>query len=107
MQTATCALPGAFDERVPSRALYSPKETGIILDASHATVYRLISKGRLDARKLGAKTVITRESIERLISELPPADVRLTPRLSAEGASHAPPVPRAGERQRSAPGRRG
>lgn len=56
---------------VPARALYSPRETEHILGVSHATLYRLIATGRLDARKLGGKTLITRESIERLIAELP------------------------------------
>jgi hypothetical protein len=61
------SLPAA----VPARALYSPRETESILGISHASLYRLIGAGRLDARKLGGKTLITAESIERLIAELP------------------------------------
>jgi predicted DNA-binding transcriptional regulator AlpA len=57
----------------PSRALYSPKETETILGISHATVYRLIGGGQLDARKLGGKTLITANSIARFIAELPKA----------------------------------
>jgi excisionase family DNA binding protein len=53
------------------RVFYSPKETETILNASHATCYRLIAAGKLDARKLGGKTLITAESIERLVAELP------------------------------------
>jgi Helix-turn-helix domain len=56
---------------VPARALYSPRETESILGISHASLYRLIGAGRLDARKLGGKTLITAESIERLVAELP------------------------------------
>jgi excisionase family DNA binding protein len=56
---------------VPARALYSPKETEAILNVSHATCYRLIAAGKLDARKLGGKTLITTESIELLVAELP------------------------------------
>jgi excisionase family DNA binding protein len=56
---------------MPPRALYSPKETETILNVSHATCYRLIAAGKLDARKLGGKTLITAESIERLVTELP------------------------------------
>jgi predicted DNA-binding transcriptional regulator AlpA len=56
---------------VPTRALYSPKETEALLGISHATCYRLINAGRLDARKLDSKTVITRESIDKFIAELP------------------------------------
>jgi len=57
--------------RLLGRLLYSPAETEVILGISHATVYRLIRVGRLDAKKIGSKTVITAESIERLIPELP------------------------------------
>lgn len=55
------------------RAFYSPRETEAILGISHATCYRLIAGGKLDARKLGGKTLITMELIERLIAELPKA----------------------------------
>jgi predicted DNA-binding transcriptional regulator AlpA len=54
-----------------ARVLFSPRETEAILGVSHATLYRLIAAGRLDARKLESKTVITAESINRLIAELP------------------------------------
>ncbi len=53
------------------RAFYSPREAEQILAISHATLYRLIAAGKLDARKLGGKTLITAESIERLCTELP------------------------------------
>ncbi len=56
---------------IPARALYSPRETESILGISHASLYRLIRAGRLDARKLGGKTLITADSIERLVTELP------------------------------------
>lgn len=55
------------------RALYSPRETEAILGISHATLYRLINSGRLDARKINNKTVITDESIRRFIQALPKA----------------------------------
>ena len=57
--------------RLLGRLLYSPAETEAILGISHDTLYRLIRVGRLDAKKIGSKTVITAESIERLIAELP------------------------------------
>jgi excisionase family DNA binding protein len=69
MTIQSCGL--GHDDGALGRALYSPKETESILSISHATCYRLIAAGRLDARKIGGKTVITRESIERLIAELP------------------------------------
>jgi len=55
----------------PARELYSVRETEAILGISHATVYRLIADGRLDARKLDNKTCITSDSIRRLIVSLP------------------------------------
>ncbi len=55
------------------RALHSPRETEAILGISHATLYRLINAGRLDARKIDNKTVITEELIRRFIEALPKA----------------------------------
>jgi len=55
----------------PGRLFYSPRETEAILNISHATCYRLIAAKRLDARKLGAKTAITAESINALAASLP------------------------------------
>jgi len=56
---------------IPLRELYSPREAEHILSCSHPTLYRLIAVGKLDARKIGSKTVITRQSIEQFIAALP------------------------------------
>jgi hypothetical protein len=69
--TASIALLSGTPAAPPPRALYSPRETEAILGVSHATVYRLIGSGRLDARKIDGKTVITDESIRQLIASLP------------------------------------
>lgn len=69
--TAPAALLAGTPAALPERALYSPRETEAILGVSHATLYRLIAAGRLDARKLDGKTCITDESIRRLIASLP------------------------------------
>jgi hypothetical protein len=53
------------------RALYTPRETETILGISHASLYRLIGAGRLDARKIGSATRITAASIQALLDELP------------------------------------
>ena len=53
------------------RELYSPRETEAILGISHSKLYNLIGDGRLDARKIGGKTVITAQSIRQLIASLP------------------------------------
>ena len=71
MSVSSLALLAGASNSAPARAFYSPKETEAILNVSHATCYRLIAAGKLDARKLGGKTLITAESIERLIAELP------------------------------------
>jgi predicted DNA-binding transcriptional regulator AlpA len=60
----------------PARALYSPRETEAILGISHATLYRLIGAGRLDARKIDNKTVIPATSIEQFLASLPQAQIR-------------------------------
>jgi predicted site-specific integrase-resolvase len=57
------------------RELYSPRETEHILSVSHATLYRLIKAGRLDARKIDGKTVITASSIQTFLADLPKAKV--------------------------------
>jgi excisionase family DNA binding protein len=61
--------------RLP-RLLYEPADVEELLTVSHATLYRLIRAGRLDAKKIGSKTVITAASIERFIAELPAAGAR-------------------------------
>jgi hypothetical protein len=57
------------------KELYSPRETEHLLSVSHATLYRLIGAGRLDARKIDGKTVITAPSIRQFIADLPKAEV--------------------------------
>jgi hypothetical protein len=63
----------SLGHEVTQRALYSPREAEAILGISHATLYKLIHTGRLDARKIDAKTVITSESIHNFIEALPVA----------------------------------
>jgi len=71
MSTSSFGLLAGPAGSLPARALYSPRETEQILGLSHATLYRLIAAGRIDARKLGGKTLITAESIDQLVAELP------------------------------------
>ena len=51
------------------RLLYSPAETQHMLGISHAHMYRLLAQGKLRAVKLGARTGITAESIDALLSK--------------------------------------
>jgi hypothetical protein len=62
---------GFTRDQAAARFFFSVRETQAILGISHASLYRLIAAGALDARKLGTKTLITAESIERLASHLP------------------------------------
>ena len=71
MSVASCGL--SRDQI--RRELHSPKETEHILSVSHATLYRLINAGRLDARKIAGKTVITAASIQSFLADLPKAKV--------------------------------
>jgi len=51
-------------DKIPCRLVHPPREAEILLGISHAHLYRLIRAGRLGAIKIGARTGITRESIE-------------------------------------------
>jgi len=57
----------------PVPLFHTVRETERLLRLSHATIYRLIGQGRLDAKKVGARTLISRISIERFAAELPAA----------------------------------
>lgn len=56
--------------------LNSVNHTKRITSLGHTKVYQLIGNGTLDARKLGAKTLITGASIEAFIAGLPAATIR-------------------------------
>lgn len=54
------------------RLAYSVTETMHMLGGiSRQTLYRRIKTGELDARKIAGRTVITAESIRRLVDEAP------------------------------------
>lgn len=57
-----------------NRQLLSPREVEAALSVSHSTLFRLIARGELDARKLGSKTLITAASVARFIAQLPQTD---------------------------------
>ena len=52
------------------RLFHSVTETAAMLHIGRTNVYRLIAEKRLQAVKLGAKTLIPDESIRRLAAEL-------------------------------------
>lgn len=51
------------------RLAYSIKETARTLSLGRTSIYAMIADGRLEAFKLGRRTLIRAESIERLIAE--------------------------------------
>jgi excisionase family DNA binding protein len=63
----------AFGLDLPAREFYSPREIEALSGLSHATIYRLIGRGELAAKKLGTKTLISAASYRALMAELPPA----------------------------------
>ena len=65
--------------------LFSITEVKARLGIGNTTVYQEISSGRLVALKIGARTLVTAESLERYIEGLPRADVtmKLPPRYAA------------------------
>jgi excisionase family DNA binding protein len=54
-----------------NRRLYSVKETLGLLGIGRTMLYRLMSEQKLEARKLGRRTLIPAEQIERLLASLP------------------------------------
>lgn len=55
---------------------YTTREACNALRCGRGTLYRLINSGRLRALAFGARTLIPRVDLERLIDELPPAKQR-------------------------------
>jgi len=47
------------------------------------TIYELIGAKKLDARKVGNRTLITADSLRTYIANLPAADIRMTRKAAA------------------------
>jgi excisionase family DNA binding protein len=58
---------GAF---VMDRIFYSINETARLLGVGRTSVYAMLSDHRLAAKKLGRRTLVTAESIRRLVESL-------------------------------------
>ena len=69
MPTLTPADPAAFDVLNATR----------IMGVGRSTVFEEIRTGRLEARKVGRKTLITRSAIENWLQKLPVRTVACTP----------------------------
>jgi hypothetical protein len=70
-------------------ALNSVADTKRHIGLGHTKVYELIGDGVLDARKAGAKTLVTGESIRTYIASLPAANVRSGQRTVTVPAAEA------------------
>lgn len=52
------------------RIFYSINETASLLGVGRTSVYAMLSDKRLECRKLGRRTLVTAESIRRLVESL-------------------------------------
>ena len=68
--------------------LFTISEVKARLGIGNTFVYQEISAGHLDARKIGARTLITAESLKRYIKALPLADIAM--KLPAHYAARHP-----------------
>jgi excisionase family DNA binding protein len=53
---------------VPDRLAYSPGKAAGLLGLGRTTIYKLIKVGALETVKIGTRTLITRDAIERLLT---------------------------------------
>ena len=60
-----CRAPSA------SKLTYSIASTAEVLDCGRTTVYQLLNEGKLQAVKLGGRTLVLDTSIRELLSNLP------------------------------------
>lgn len=61
---------------------YRPKDAATVLGVSKSTIYQMIADGDLEARKLGAATLISHDELARVLGSAP-----LTPAAKAAQAS--------------------
>ena len=63
---------------------YSPKETLTLLGCGLTTLYQEIAAGRIEARKMGKKTLIPAESLRSYLESLPKANITTGQRGAAK-----------------------
>lgn len=56
---------------MPDQKTFSIVETTRILGVGRSTLYAIIKEGRLPVRKLGKRTLVRKEDLDRFIEELP------------------------------------
>ncbi|WP_418889417.1 helix-turn-helix domain-containing protein [Parasphingorhabdus flavimaris] len=60
----------ANGNRPLTRRAYSPKSVATEIDVSRTTVFNLIREGKLKAVKLGHRTLIMADELERFVNQL-------------------------------------
>jgi excisionase family DNA binding protein len=65
------------EREVKPQLAYTVEEACRQLGCKRTTLYLAISRGELDARKLGSRTIIIGSSLERYLSTRPPANIKL------------------------------
>jgi len=65
-------------ERIEPLA-YGPADAAFAIGVSRSQVYELLADGTIVGRKLGRRTLITREELIRYLDSLPAATVEATP----------------------------
>ena len=59
---------------------YSINGACAVIPCGRTKLYQLLADGRLKAKKLGDKTIITPDSLARMMDELPDADLAKPPK---------------------------
>jgi len=70
------STPGATAEKATAPVslqplAYRPKDAATVLGVSKSTIYQMIADGDLEARKLGAATLIPHTELVRVLNEAP------------------------------------
>jgi excisionase family DNA binding protein len=74
---------------MPTPIVYSVSDACAVGGFGRSRAYELIAAGKLDARKMGSRTVITHQSLEAYLAALPAADIKTGPAKRARGSAAA------------------
>ena len=69
------AITAAIREGQRRRLAMSVTEAALEAGVGRDHIYGAIRNGRLEARKLGRRTIITFDALERFLNQLPPLDL--------------------------------
>jgi len=69
--------------------VYSVADACAVGGFGRSRCYKLIAAGKLDARKMGSRTVITHDSLTAYLASLPAADIKTGLAKRAKASAHA------------------